>query len=50
MMQQPLKIKLNEDQTRKFLSVFVKEAIEIAKRRAREQKQKKLGQNGVLGS
>jgi len=37
-MQEPLKIKLNEEQTKKFLSFFVKEAILMAKKKAREEK------------
>jgi len=33
-----MKITLNEEQTKKFLSFFVKEAFEIVKRKAEEQK------------
>lgn len=37
-MEKPLKIILNEEQTKKFLNFFVKEAIEIIKKRNKEQK------------
>jgi len=36
-MEKSLKIKLNEEQTKKFLSFFVKEAFEIIKKREWEQ-------------
>ncbi|GIM45218.1 hypothetical protein DNHGIG_07670 [Collibacillus ludicampi] len=38
------KIKLNEEQTKKFLSFFVPEAIELAKKKLREKN--KLNSNG----
>lgn len=34
-----LRIVLNEEQTKKFLSFFVKDAIEIVKKREQEQKE-----------
>ncbi|WP_157834935.1 hypothetical protein [Desulfofalx alkaliphila] len=40
-MDQPLKIKLNEEQSRKFLSFFVKEATQIAIKRALAQQAQK---------
>jgi hypothetical protein len=38
-MKEPLKIKLNEEQTKKFLSFFVEEAIEIIKKRNKEKQE-----------
>ncbi len=47
MEEKPLKIQLNEEQTKRFLSFFIKDAIEIVKKRNQEQEQK---QEAVSGS
>lgn len=44
-MKEPLKIKLNEEQTKKFLSFFVEEAVKIIKKRDMENKQQQVDGN-----